>query len=139
MSIAVALERLAAELERMGPWAYVLTVSDQGRSHLVATGMRWEGDELVATVGHRTIANASERPLVTLVWPPAEEGGHSLIVDGTARVVPLPGGRDGRILVTPTWAVWHRPAPPADSAASCDPAPAAGPVPTDACGPIQGP
>lgn len=139
MSIAVSLEHLAEELSRMGTWAYLLTVSDEGRSHLVATGMRWEGDELVATVGHRSIANASLRPLVTLVWPPVETAGHSLIVDGTARVLPLPEGRDGRILITPTWAVWHRPAPDADSPASCDPAPPAGPVRADACGPIREP
>lgn len=119
----------------MGDWAYVLTSSEDGRPHAVAAALRWlEAGELVATVGHRSLDNASVRPLVSLLWPPAERGGHSLIVDGTARVQPGEG-RDGLVIVTPSRAVYHRPAPAdAGSGGSCTPDPlgAAG------CGPIPG-
>jgi hypothetical protein len=57
-------------------------------------------------VGNRSARNSSVRPQVSLLWPPNEPGGYSLIVDGTAA---LPSG-DGRIAVTPTRAVLHRPA-----------------------------
>lgn len=41
---------------------------------------------------------------VTLLWPPNEPGGYSLIVDGTAE----PAGGDA-LTVTLARAVWHRP------------------------------
>jgi hypothetical protein len=53
---------------------------------------------------------------VSLLWPPAEPGGYSLIVDGTAAA----GVREGRLAVTPTRAVLHRPASaPGDARPGC--------------------
>jgi hypothetical protein len=43
-------------------------------------------------------------PLVVLLFPPTETDGFSMIVDGHGEV-----NGDG-IVVTPTWAVLHRPA-----------------------------
>ncbi len=128
----MALERLAEETSRMGGWAYVLTVSDDGRPHVVAAVLSWSGTgELVATVGHRSLDNVSRCPGVTLLWPPAQPGGHSLIVDGSAR---LERGdrRDGLVIVQPTRAVYHRPAPTDDGDPSCRP----GPADAGGCGPV---
>jgi hypothetical protein len=47
---------------------------------------------------------------VSLLWPPNEPGGYSLIVDGAAAP-----SDDGRIAVTPTRAVLHRPAAGSDA------------------------
>jgi hypothetical protein len=84
----------------------LLTVSDDARPHAVAVAAAWDGAALALSVGKRTAANASARPQVSLLWPPNEPGGYSLIVDGTAAAT----REEGRIAVTPTRAVLHRPA-----------------------------
>ena len=74
-----------------------------------------EGELVIEGTGKRTRANALERPAVGMVWPPLEEGGYSLIVDGEARM-------DGEQLrIQPTRAVLHRPAPapPVKADGSC--------------------
>jgi hypothetical protein len=106
MSIPVAIERLRTETLRFALAPYLLTVSDDARPHAVAVAAAWEGDALAIEVGKRSVANAAARPSVSLLWPPSEPGGYSLIVDGTASCA----GGEGRITVTPTRAVLHRPA-----------------------------
>lgn len=82
---------------------YVLTVADDGRPHAVGTSVDFDGADLVLLGGRRTLLHATARPSVTLLWPPGEPGGYSLVVDGTAAV-------DGeRITIRPTSAVLHRP------------------------------
>jgi hypothetical protein len=110
MSIAVGLDELRAQIDAFATDAYLLTVGDDGRSHSVAVPVRWEGDEIVVPAGNTTARNATARPLVALLWPPAERGGYSLIVD--ANVTAATDGDDGReVTVRPTRAVLHRPAP----------------------------
>jgi hypothetical protein len=117
MSIPVPVEGLA-EAMASHPYAYLLTVSDDGRPHAVAVVPSLVDGALCASVGRRTAANAAARPNgVSLVWPPAETGGYSLIVDGAASV------SGEMVSVAPTKAVLHRPAPPD-----------AGPAAADSCG-----
>lgn len=92
---------------------YLLTVTGDGRPHAVAVTVRWEGDSLAMAVGRRTAANATERPDVTLLWPPPERGGYSLIVDGGAKA-----DAEGHLHVVPSAAVLHRPAPPDEGGGS---------------------
>ena len=108
MSLKVELGELANTLEPYG-FAYLVTVGDGGRAHVLAvTPVVGDGGLVVGGVGRHSQENATERPDVTLVWPPAEPGGFSLLVDGAATV-------DGEtITVTPTKAVLHRPAPGPD-------------------------
>jgi hypothetical protein len=108
MSLKVELGELAKTLEPYG-FAYLVTVGDGGRAHVLAVTPVLGGDGLVVGgVGRHSQENATERPDVTLVWPPAEPGGFSLLVDGAATV-------DGEtITVAPTKAVLHRPAPGPD-------------------------
>ena len=73
------------------------------------------GVELVEGLGRRTRAKADACAAVALVWVPAMIGQYSLIVDGQAS----PGAGDG-LVIRPTRAVLHRPAP--------------GPVEGSACG-----
>lgn len=121
MSIAVARHELAEAVRRFG-FAYLVTVGAEAAVHVVAVPTAVRDDALVVTgLGRRTRANLAERTAVTLVWPPPEPGGHSLIVDGD-------GALDGdELRVTPTRAVLHRPAPadtptpaPADGACAAD-------------------
>ena len=111
MSIPLALEQLRNETRRFALAPYLLTVSDDARPHAVAVAAVWEGDALTMEVGRRSASNASARPQVSLLWPPNEPGGYSLIVDGTAAA-----RGEGRIVVTPTAAVLHRPAASPDAA-----------------------
>ena len=116
MSVPVPLERLRqTTAEHDG--GYLLTVTDDARPHAVHAAFAWEGDVLVAEVGARTAGNAAARPAVSLLYPPREPGGYSLIVDGTAAVAPGEGKRAVRI--TPTKAVLHRPAAVADPTRAC--------------------
>ena len=104
MSIIVGIPELASAVADRA-WGYLLTVGPDLRVHAlaVATGFR-DGVFLVAA-GRSTCSNATERPEVTMVFPPLEVGGMSLIVDGTADV-------DGvTVRITPTGAVLHRAAP----------------------------
>ena len=112
MSVKVELDELAARLDEYG-FAYLVTVSDAGAAHVIAVTPRLTADGVVAdALGRHSIANATAHPAVTMVWPPTQAGGYSLIVDGTATV------GDESITVSPTRAVLHRPAPGADGTAS---------------------
>jgi hypothetical protein len=105
MSIPVALEELTKTLQEFD-FAYLLTTADEGGPHVVAARPRLDGDAFTLDeVGRRTRSNAVEHGAVTLVWPPADRDGYSLIVDGEAAAA----GEGLR--VTPRRAVLHRPAP----------------------------
>jgi hypothetical protein len=112
MSIPVALEQLRHETLRFAFAPYLLTVGDDARPHAVAVAASWDGDRLAMEVGRRSAHNAGARPDVSLLWPPNEPGGYSLIVDGTAAAT----RDDGCIAVAPTRAVLHRPAAAPDAA-----------------------
>ena len=105
MSIPVAIDDLAAATGEYG-WAYLLTVRDDLRPHIVAVTPTWDAEQLVMNVGRGTARNAAARSTISLCYPPMDEGGYSLIVDGDASV-------DGESTVrfAPTGAVLHRPAP----------------------------
>jgi hypothetical protein len=106
MSIEVALPALAESL-RAYRFAYLLTVGDDMRAHVVAVTPVLADDVLLVTEpGRRTRANLVGRGSVTLVWPPADPADHSLIVDGVGSL------QGDELTVAPTRAVLHRPAPP---------------------------
>jgi hypothetical protein len=110
VSIEVPIPELFEQVDRWG-FCYLLTVSDDLRTHLLALrpAVAGEGESRVLRFdagGGRACRNAAARPEVSLVFPPAEHSdGFSLVVDGGATV-------DGAFVdVRPTWAVLHRPAP----------------------------
>ncbi len=104
MSVNVPLAELAQSVANH-PIAYLLTVNEGERVHAVAVDAVVEEDRLrVGRLGRGTLTNCEQRPAVTLLWPPAQIGGYSLIVDGTAER----SGED--VLVSPERAVLHRPA-----------------------------
>ncbi|MCU1360642.1 MAG: hypothetical protein JWN99_1931 [Ilumatobacteraceae bacterium] len=103
MSIAVALTDLENTVVQY-PWGYFVTVSDQQRAHLVSVPTQYVDGVFALAAGRGTRANATARPDVTMVFPPASGTEFTLIVDGAAQVF------DDHIEVTPTNAVLHRPA-----------------------------
>lgn len=101
MSVVVDLGDLSDRLRDFGR-GYLLTSSD-GRVKAVSVRAAAEdGTLLVATPGRGSVANVGTNPAVTLLFPPPEEGGMTLLVDGTAAAE----GDDVR--VTATGAVLHK-------------------------------
>ncbi|OAN32627.1 hypothetical protein [Mycolicibacterium iranicum] len=112
MSVKVDLDTLADTLGDFS-YAYLVTVGDDCRAHTVAIQPVLTGDVFrIGSVGNSTRRNAAAHPDVTLVWPPRETGGYTLIIDGHAAPA-----EDG-LHVTPTGAVLHRPAQPGTPTAS---------------------
>ncbi len=114
MSVKVDLDKLADALAGFS-FGYLITVSDDFRAHTVAVEpVLVEGVFDVGQMGSSTRRNAADRPDVTVLWPPAEPGGYTLIVDGRAEVA------DRGLTVVPTRAVLHRRATSDSGATSPD-------------------
>ena len=83
MSVKVDLDQLADALADF-TFAYLITVGDDYRAHTVAVDpvlarRRASMSAPSARARGRTWAHTT---IVTLVWPPREPGGYTLIVDG---------------------------------------------------------
>lgn len=122
MSIPVDVVELARVREAFGA-AFLITVSADGRPKVVTVEPTVaDGVITVTAPGKGSLANAAARPDVTVVFPPPEAKGFTLLVDGRAVV------EDDVVRVTPASAVLHRPAahgdgPPAPvrgEATGCD-------------------
>lgn len=102
MSVKVDLDRLADVLGDYA-FAYLISVGDDYRAHTVAVDpVLTDGRLDVGTVGRHTRENTERHGDVTIVWPPSDPGGYSLIVDGRAQM-------NGETLtVAPVKAVLHR-------------------------------
>jgi Pyridoxamine 5'-phosphate oxidase len=83
MSVKVDLPKLLEVAARFETVPLLLTTDADGRPRASAVGVTW--DEEVGTIraGHRTVANAAERPLVSLLWPAPPGQRFALFVDGT--------------------------------------------------------
>lgn len=103
MSIPVDTAALADAVARYGDAAFLLSASERGGPHAVAVRVAWDGRTLTTRAGNTTRTNIAGRAEVTLLWPPVDDDGYSLIVDGTASVE----GNDG-VSVLPMRAVLHR-------------------------------
>jgi hypothetical protein len=128
----VDLKRLAAALTDY-PFGYLITVDDGYRVHTVTVEPVLRdlpdgpGDLEapravidVGLIGGRTRSNLNHRSDVTLLWPPPEPGGYSLIVDGRAEVTDSDTDADSaRLGVVPTRALLHRNADSPEVAKGC--------------------
>jgi hypothetical protein len=110
----VDFERLAGALQEYR-FAYLVTVDDEYRVHTVTVEPELrDGVMDVGLIGGRTRKNVESRSAVTLLWPPSEPGGYSLIVDGRAEVAEVTGSANdtAALRVVPTRALLHRNADP---------------------------
>jgi hypothetical protein len=106
MSVKVDLDQLAGALDDF-TFAYLITVGDDYRSHTVAVEpVLTDGVIDVGPVGSTTRKHLANHVDVTLVWPPREPGGYTLIVDGRGE------HSDSLLHIVPSRAVLHRKAAP---------------------------
>lgn len=116
MSILVDLDRLEAALADFGA-GYLLTASPEGAVKAVTVEPRYAGGRLVVAGSRGSSANLAANSKATVILPPLEARGYTLIIDGTAAT-----SGEG-IEFTPASAVLHRPASHSD-----------GPVAPGSCG-----
>ena len=117
MSIPVDPADLVTALADFDSGYLLTTASPQVKVVTVDPTVAEDGALRVAGPGRGTLRNLAENPAVTVVFPPREKHGYTLLVDGEGRV----DGED--VVVAPAAAVLHRPAAHAD-----------GPLPPDGCG-----
>ncbi len=92
-------------------WAFLVTSSSGVEpAHVVSLGVEWSAGGVMALgVGDgRAARNISAGAPPVIVFPPGgsgERSDYSIVVDGTGALA------DGVLTVTPTGAMWHRPAP----------------------------
>lgn len=106
MSIPVKLDELKEQVAACGSYAFLLTVTEDGRPHAVSLVVDWDGDELVCAPGPRTVANAERSPEVSLLWPVSGRDGFTLFVNGPAEV--RVDGEGKKVVVKPASAVLHK-------------------------------
>ncbi|KAB2811891.1 pyridoxamine 5'-phosphate oxidase family protein [Pimelobacter simplex] len=118
MSIPVAPADLRQALADFDSGYLLSTSSPQVKVVTVDPVADGDGTLRISGPGRGTLRNVAENPTVTLVFPPRERHGYTLLVDGTAAV-----SGESDVMVTATAAVLHRPAAHAD-----------GSLPPDGCG-----
>jgi hypothetical protein len=107
----VDFQRLAAALNNYR-FAYLVTVDDGYRVHTVTVEPELRHGVMdVGLIRGKTRRNVQDRGDVTLLWPPPEPDGYSLIVDGRAQVTDADGDTV-QLGVVPTRALLHRNADP---------------------------
>lgn len=103
MSLKVELADLPSKAAEYGP-GFLLSGDGSGGPHAMHVRYEFSADPVVATcnVGRSAARNIEANPLVTLLWPPLEDGGFSLIADGEALV------EEGIATIKMLGAVLHR-------------------------------
>lgn len=99
MSVKVDLEKLLEVSSGFGTTPMLLTTDADGRPRASAVAVVWDGEVATVRAGHRSVANAAERPLVSLLWPAPAGERFALLVDGeVAEVRPddVPDDASGR-------------------------------------------
>lgn len=114
MSIPVPIDELPARIadRRSG---FVITTSSNGHPHVAHQPISWDPETASITfpAGASTTANLAAMPQACLLFPGTDgadnpDEGYSLIVDIEAAPTQSSGER---VVVRPTHAVLHRPAP----------------------------
>ena len=115
MSIVVDLERLGETLAEY-PFGYLLTTSRGAVKAVTISASVVDGEVDIPVGSGGSADNLASNPVATLLFPPTEPHGYSLIVDGTASAT------DRGFRLTPAKAVLHRPADHAQAADGSGPA-----------------
>ena len=108
MSISVDVAKLEAALADFGA-GYLLSTAGHGRVKAVTVEPKVVDGALIITgPGGGSSRNITENGQVTVLFPPMEPRGYTLLIDGTATIE----GDNARVV--PSSAVLHRPASHSD-------------------------
>jgi hypothetical protein len=83
MSERVELEKLLSVASGFGTVPMFLTTDGDGRPRASAVSVEWDGTVARVRAGRKSVANAVERSLVSLLWPAPPGERFALLVDGT--------------------------------------------------------
>lgn len=84
MTEKVELDQLLEVAAGFGTVPMLLSVDPDGRPRASAVSVTWDGTTARVRAGRRSVANAAERPLVSLLWPAPPGERFALFVDGEA-------------------------------------------------------
>jgi hypothetical protein len=109
VSAPVDLDRLLEVAAGFGTVPMLLTADEDGRPRAAAVTVTWQGAVATVDAGRRSVRNAGERPLVSLLWPAPPGERFALLVDGEVTGVrPAAQERDGgEVTVRATTAILH--------------------------------
>jgi hypothetical protein len=112
MSVAVDLAKLLPVAAGFETVPMLLTTDDNGRPRASAVDVRWASDLATIRAGHRSVANAAQRTLVSLLWPAPPGQRFALFVDGVVESTARdPADEDpkagGYVIMKATKAVLH--------------------------------
>ena len=116
---------LREALDQYGPDAFLLTMGADG-PHTSHVSVAQDGQALICAIGKSAVRNIGVSPKVSLLWPPLENGGYSIVMNATAAIDE--SGAYAKASLELTKAVFHR--------AGKRPAGSEGPCPND-CKPIS--
>jgi hypothetical protein len=118
---AVEFADVVTWVERFGPLATLVTLTDEGVPHVGTVTVGVATDRLTMRIGARTRENVLGRPALTLAWLHPERD-YQLIIDGSGSVDGGPGS-DGlyECAVMVERGILHRLAGRTDAGPSCRP------------------
>jgi hypothetical protein len=85
MTEKVELDRLLEVASGFGTVPMLLSLDSDGRPRASAVSVTWEGTAARVRAGRHSVANAAERPQVSLLWPAPPGGRFALLVDADVR------------------------------------------------------
>ena len=94
MTLKVELEKLLEVAAGFRTVPMLLSTDDDGRPRASAVSLTWDGTVATVRAGHRSLRNAQQRPLVSLLWPAPVGERFALFVDGEATDVRSDGGEE---------------------------------------------
>ena len=106
-----------------GADAYLLTMSADG-PHTSHVSVAQDGKCLTCALSKSAARNIDDQPNVSLLWPPLEKGGYSIVINANATKVETDGFPVATLALTKV--VFHRPGVRAE--------PGDGPCPSDCKG-----
>jgi hypothetical protein len=110
VTLKVELEKLLEVASGFGTVPMLLSTDENGRPRASAVTVTWDGTVATVRAGHRSLANAEQRPLVSLLWPAPVGERFALLVDGEA-TASRPDGTEvksgGWVTVRATSAMLH--------------------------------
>ncbi len=104
---------LQEAIEQYGSHPFILTVSEEG-PHAGIVELETNGNSLACAIGKSAMENIADNSNISFLWPPLEDNGYSLIVNGIASI------SDGICTVDVTKSVLHRPGAPTKPGCTAD-------------------